>query len=1204
MAELNRAGQNNSLGDLNISQGNYRAQSDYVSDAIRQLAGNADIEPGANTVLTDPLSAPYVLYVNPYTGSDDIEFGNYSTPGNATPTLEEFQRRIELQRLTCGYTEARPFRTINRAALEAALISSKNYLDADTEPFERISIMLAPGTYDVACGAGLAANDAAFVQWTAATDITQDWLARFNPQNIGGLILPRNCSLCSLDLRKVIIRPDGATVQALALEEGVNFANRRTIFRVTGEGYYFGMTFGDADPSQAANQRSHHLMSCFEFASEAQLDDLYTKLTTVFSGVAAANLVNPIEARNKEWQIVGEQPETNPDQDTDTVRSASPYIYNCSIRSVWGLSGIFANGAEVGGFRSMVVAQFTGVSLQRDMRCWQQFTGGAWVNIGATAADDYQDYIDEAPDDVRMHPDRLSCHVRAVNNAIIQEVSVFAIGQGVHHWVESGGELTVTNSNSNFGGVASRAEGFQLRAFPQDINHSLFRVKVPTDMTEEENNIRQIFIGTIDAGVANDATNIDLTQDLEGDTNNEPDIIGDFTLVPGSFLWVEVPNGADYRREMAATPWDTGDRNRLVIANPFQTDNADGNNAPGSVIGGGPATRPDLAGLRVYIRRPIDTRTPDERRYSLILGNTNANARLPQRDYVIANNLQGAGGNLTNTVVVGKASPNDMAGAASGSEVECRWINPDQEWTANTYYRPGDPVRNGNKHFICTVEHLSGGAFAAANFEENFVHMPEAYNPEDFFKNVQPTILFDNDSDQAEGSLTCGWIFSGEAPDNCWDGAANATGTVNQVNAFNTQAQFRRATDFRGVNALMGGDGLDVTGIDLTPTTAANRFRVPTSVEVVQMRRPSNIRLFGHAFEWAGFANYTKAIPRYQGDMTAANKFTYYATNEAGGRVYFSGFNEEGFNVSPRGVEDIQTGELLAPEAIGAPDRAIDVLTEFPSLSAVNLSVSGLLNLNDAVVSGSPTWTAGVLPDANTVQRGIIEIATQAEVTTGTDAERAVTPATLEARLTALVAGLVDQTPSGVVQWHSGATPPTGWLVCDGTIIPDGQGTINNPGSANNGIEADFGPLRAVIGDTYGELNNLGARVTGRLPNLQGSFVRGWTSNNGGAYNDTLDDFVPGANWNPDPSRVRGLTQLQAMEAHSHNITQTPHTHQLFNQIGGAGSSVSGGGGSNTANQNSGGANADITITDVTGASTDGNETRPTNIALLPIIKI
>ena len=1185
MTELNRAKQNNSLGDLNISQGSYRDQSDYVSDALRQLGGKADIKPGANTDLTDPLNAPYVLYVNPYTGSDDIEFGNYSSPGASSPTLEQFQRRIELQRLNCGYTEARPFRTIGRAALEAALISSKSYLDADTEPYERISIMLAPGTYDVDCSPGLASNSADLVQWTAATEITPAWLQRFNPATVGGVILPRNCSLCSLDLRKVIIRPANLTGVGQA-GEGANYANRRTVFRVTGEGYYFGMTFGDADPSVAANRRTHHLLSCFEFASQAQLNDLYTKLTTVFSGVAAANLVNPITTRDKEWQIVGEQPETNPDQDTDTVKSASPYIYNCSIRSVYGLCGIFANGANVGGFRSMVVAQFTGVSLQKDMRCWQEFSGGTWSAIGASPDDDYSDYIAEAPNDLRMNPERLSFHVRAVNNAVIQEVSVFAIGQGVHHWVESGGELTVTNSNSNFGGVASIADGCQVNAFPQDQAHSLFRVKVATDMTEEENNIRQIFIGVIDASMGNaESSTLTLTENLNGDTDNQPDVVGDYTLRPGSRIWVEVPNGEDYRTTLdlggQGVVWDASqNQNEITIGNAFLTQNP-GNFAPGSQIGAGPATRPDLAGLRVYIRRPIDTRTPDERRYSLILGNTNAQARIPQRDYVLANNLQGASGTLTNTVVVGKASPNDLAGAASGSEVECRWVNPDQAWTANTYYRPGDPVRNGNKHYICVVEHLSGAAFAAANFEENYVHMPEAYNPEDFFKNVQPVILFDNDSDQAEGSATCGWIFSGAAADNCWSGTANAGGTVAQVNAYNTQKQYQRATDYRGVNAVIGASGLDVTGIDLTPTTAANRFRVPTSVEVMQFRRPSSIRLFGHAFEWAGYANYTKAIPRYQGDLTAANKFTYYATNEGGGRVYFSGFNEEGFSVSPRGVEDIQTGELLAPEAIGAPDRAIDVITDFPSLSAANLSVSGTLNLNTAVVNGSPTWTAGVLPEAGTLQRGIIEIATQAEVTTGTDAERAVTPATLEQRLVALVAALPDPNPSGLVQWHAGATAPTGWLVCNGDPIPNGNGTVQ-------GVNTDFSDLFAVLG-AYGT-----AGANRRLPDLQGTFVRGWTDQDAGAYNETT---------NPDPNRTRGSRQNNAIEQHAHSINQTPHTHSLFNQISGAGGSV-GGGGSATTNANTGGANADITVQNVTGATTNNNETRPTNIALLPIIKI
>ena len=60
-----------------------------------------------------------------------------------------------------------------------------------------------------------------------------------------------------------------------------------------------------------------------------------------------------------------------------------------------------------------------------------------------------------------MKPKYRSLDIRAVERAVIQEVSVFAIGQGVHHWTQSGGELTITNSNSNFGGCAALSEGYQ-----------------------------------------------------------------------------------------------------------------------------------------------------------------------------------------------------------------------------------------------------------------------------------------------------------------------------------------------------------------------------------------------------------------------------------------------------------------------------------------------------------------------------------------------------------------------------------------------------------------------------------------------------------------------------------------------------------------------------------------------------------------------
>ena len=51
---------------------------------------------------------------------------------------------------------------------------------------------------------------------------------------------------------------------------------------------------------------------------------------------------------------------------SDTVTSSSPYIFNCSVRSVYGINGLHADGAKATGFKSMVAAQFTGIGLQKD----------------------------------------------------------------------------------------------------------------------------------------------------------------------------------------------------------------------------------------------------------------------------------------------------------------------------------------------------------------------------------------------------------------------------------------------------------------------------------------------------------------------------------------------------------------------------------------------------------------------------------------------------------------------------------------------------------------------------------------------------------------------------------------------------------------------------------------------------------------------
>ena len=58
---------------------------------------------------------------------------------------------------------------------------------------------------------------------------------------------------------------------------------------------------------------------------------------------------------------------------SDTVTGASPYIFNLSLRSVFGMCGLLADGNKATGFKSVVLAQFTGIGLQKDDNAFVKF---------------------------------------------------------------------------------------------------------------------------------------------------------------------------------------------------------------------------------------------------------------------------------------------------------------------------------------------------------------------------------------------------------------------------------------------------------------------------------------------------------------------------------------------------------------------------------------------------------------------------------------------------------------------------------------------------------------------------------------------------------------------------------------------------------------------------------------------------------------
>ena len=153
--------------------------------------------------------------------------------------------------------------------------------------------------------------------------------------------------------------------------------------------------------------------------------------------------------------------------------------------------------------------------------------------------------------------------------------------------------------------------------------------------------------------------------------------------------------------------------------------------------------------------------------------------------------------------------------------------------------------------------------------------------------------------------------------------------------------------------------------------------------------------------------------------------------------------------------------------------------------------------------------------------------------------------------------------PIGAVFHLATSTVPAGYLKCNGDTVPNGSGTIQ-------GVTADFSALYASLGSTYGS--------AGKLPDLRGEFIRG--------FDDGRDI---------DTSRVMGSSQTDAFQGHKHR--RTLGLTRAYSAEASSGIDAY--------------YNAGTYILEVGDPVTDGtngtprtaSETRPRNVALMPVIK-
>jgi hypothetical protein len=520
-----------------------------------------------------------------------------------------------------GNSQVRPFKTIQRALLEASRFSYQRGLDNDR--FEKTSIVVYPGEHIVdnrpgwipdgpdpsdptiprfLLRGGVASNN--FFPFDGATNFNletdENELYKLNSIH-GGVIIPRGVSLVGMDLRKTKIRP-----RYVPNPENDNI-ERTAIFRLTGGSFFWNFTVFDANPSgqvyqdYTLNKRlpnySHNKLTVFEYADGANpvqiadqflgyssdktdLDMYYEKVSIAY-GIASSRAINPtfpqsgidIQSITGEFEIVGSKGENfivsnifsgdgtsssdiitvelnrpiaglnvntaiqiqgvptpgyngpyvineivgpttiryravtapaipNPNISgatvilnvvVDTVNSASPYIFNVSLRSVFGMCGIHADGDKADGFKSVVIAQFTGIGLQKDNNAFVRFNPTTGIYEDRTI-------VPNLSSDSRAvyKPKYENFHIKASNDAFMQLVSVFAIGFAKQFVVESGGDFSVTNSNSNFGARALVASGFKRQAFSQDDVGYITHIIPPRQIESEDITLN---FGSIDVGL-------------------------------------------------------------------------------------------------------------------------------------------------------------------------------------------------------------------------------------------------------------------------------------------------------------------------------------------------------------------------------------------------------------------------------------------------------------------------------------------------------------------------------------------------------------------------------------------------------------------------------------------------------------------------------------------------------------------------------
>lgn len=739
---------------------------------------------------------------------------------------------------------------------------------------------------------------------------------------------------------------------------------------------------------------SHHRLTALEFATQNELNVFYSKVQRAFSLLTFAGTVNNAEVAQGETTIVSPTPAV-PDIEVDTVDNSSPYIFNCSLRSDWGLSSASVNGAKVNGFKSALFCNFTTVSLQNDSEVYEVYDSvtNDWLslkqkyaNANGIPVEDVtnvaaMEYLVSAAvkvEDIRFFyrpgfniigqankssgltdpaSDTRHYSIICTNGGFAQVVSSFAIGVAINYWALNGGQMAVTNANSNFGGIALRAEGFvgigtAGGAEMPDTGFIVEGVRRPSvitrQMVEDATNVRRIFANARITG----STSATLTLD----TPLNPATFLPFTLRPGTYIWVEdYATGTTYKARLTTVG--------SVLSNGNQTINIEaGTNEIHTAISGGVSVD-DLS--LPFLRRFIDPRPAVDRTYSLWVSNTSAAHRPPEVGSILRFAEKPPSGS-TNLLKIGAQLDPGFNGGwghifqLSDSRTKAEGDNPNGSeplivpaLSASNYY----VTLSGVDQFRPWIDEGSNG-FSANPVDIDY--------PQGFYSTLADRIFYASKNDEAASDLKplptsefSSWVraknFEYSQPvDEAWQSISSVTVEDPFYGSYPTGAVYPRGVQYDRATPTFNlvideDDGTNTLGILNTtgntnlakpelydpwwhPTKAAmTRFLVllgfsysdinsmlqpqfwtsrnldvsamppvttggyaqATGKWPLEFNRPSTIRSGNHTWEWTGYINYSKGLQRYQDSQLSLRERFDAMLTEIWGGVVYSTGTDE-----------------------------------------------------------------------------------------------------------------------------------------------------------------------------------------------------------------------------------------------------------------------------------------------------------------------